>query len=93
MQNIIKERKIEITEVTEQRSRNKSAIDYVLEYTQDIKSRRNLNYVRLYKMVYLPIELVGPNRGQAIDCYALREDTSMIDWNINNKIETEPNQK
>ena len=44
-------------------------------------------------MVYLPIKLVGPNGGQITDCYALREDTSIIEWNTNNQMEAAPSQK
>jgi hypothetical protein len=65
--------------VNTRRSSNKIVMDYVLEYTSNIGIRRNINYMRMYKQVYLPLELVGPKGGYMTNCYFVREDVSAID--------------
>ena len=41
---------------------------------------RNINYVRLHKVLLLPIELVSLTRGKITECYCNNSETSSIKW-------------
>ena len=57
--------------VNTRRSSNKTVMDYILEYTSDTTIWRNINYIRMYKLVYLPVELVGSKGGSITECYVV----------------------
>jgi len=55
-------------------------MDYGVEFTTDREKLYNINYVRRYKIVYLPVELVGLTGKGITNCYSKDEEMSSIEW-------------
>ena len=61
-------------------TKNKILMDYRVQFTTNREKLYNINYIWRYKMVYLPVELVGPTGKGITDCYAKDEEISSIEW-------------
>ena len=53
-------------------------MDYTIEYTTDRKILYDINIIRRYKGVYLPLELVGPTGNIMMDYYIHEDEESLI---------------
>ena len=87
---------IEITHIRNEKNqiaRNKSIIDYTIEYSHKFyrsswKIQMNrINKVRLFKKAYLLFELVGIDRGKTTNVYHNDYELSSIGWNFHTKEE------
>ena len=61
-------------------TKNKILIDYRVQFTNDREKLYNINYVQRYKMVYLPVKLIGPIGKGITDCHTKDEEMSSIEW-------------
>jgi len=57
---------------------NKTLMDYCMIFSKSVEMRRSVNYVRLYKGVFLLIELVGEKGKKINDCFIQNEESSAI---------------
>ena len=71
-------------------TKNKTIIDYYLQYISSVKVRRSINYIRLFKGVYLPLEIVRENRKKMSDYYMKQDECSTIIWKQEIKINIPP---
>ena len=55
-------------------------MDYILEFTQDHKVLYDISFVRIYKGVYLLIEVVGPEGRKTKDCYLKQHDVLPLEY-------------
>ena len=55
-------------------------MDYGVLFISDKAKLYNINYVQRYKMVYLPVKVVGPIGKGITDYYAKDEEISLIEW-------------
>ena len=61
-------------------TKNKTLIDYRVQFITDREKLCNINYVQRYKIVYLPVELVGLTGKGITDCYSKDKEMSSIEW-------------
>ena len=65
--------------VVKRKISNKLIIDYiVVEYIINYKILDNINFIRRYKGIYLPIKVVEPEGKKIIDYYEYEEDPSLL---------------
>ena len=64
--------------VVKRKISNKLIIDYIVEYIINHKILDNINFVRRYKGIYLPIKVIEPEGKKIIDCYEYEEDPSLL---------------
>ena len=62
-------------------------------FSESVEVRRSVTYIRLYKGVFLPIELVGEKGKKMSNCFIQNEESSAIIWCHKTKIETLPTSK
>ena len=55
-------------------------MEYTSTFILIIKKLVDINYVRRYKGLLLPIELVGERGGKMTDCYRNEEERSALIW-------------
>ena len=68
-------------------------MDYCIQFIDKVEIKRSVNYVRLYKGIYLLVELVRENSKKMSDCFIKREECSAIMWCHKTKIEILPTKK
>ena len=63
------------------RTLNITIMEYAIQYTLSKETLLDINYVRRYKGLFLPVELLGERGGRITDCYKNKEESSAILWN------------
>ena len=77
------------------RTKNKTLIEYALEYVEKTNMNnvvlKHINYVRLKKGILLPCEVVGANRRMRMECYNNINALSPIKWDFQKILSTSIN--
>ena len=53
-------------------------MEYTLQYIKKKEYLIDINFVRQYKAVYIPIKLIGENEMKITDCYKNKDEPSII---------------
>ena len=53
-------------------------MEYAIQYTLEKEILVDINYMRRFKGVFLPVELVGERGGRIMDCYKNDKEGSAI---------------
>ena len=74
----VRELKLHRNITPKRKTMNKIVMDYVTQYTLQKEYLIDINYLRRFKGVFLPIELVGERGGKIMDCYKNEEEVSVL---------------